>query len=126
SPHHIDVEDHVLPLGPEAFHLGFQGAVEVVPIDLLPFQKIFRYDVPLEFGYGHEIIVLPLFLPAPAGPGSGGDRKGQVEFRLFEQVFDNGGLPTARGCREYDEFTTLGHSTLSICSLIFSSSSFIC
>src|SRR5690606_9134053 len=75
---------------------------------------------------GHEIVILPMFFLPPSRPGSGGNRKGQIEFGLLKKMPDNGGLPTARGGRKYDEFASFHHSTLSICSLIFSSSSFIC
>src|SRR5690606_27932330 len=126
TAHHIDVKYHVLALRPQAFHFGFQGAVEIVPIDLLPFQKILLFDMSLKIRYGHKVVIDPVFFLPPARSGSGGYGKGQIEFGLFQKIFDNGGLPTAGGCRKNDEFASFHHSTLSICSLIFSSSSFIC
>src|SRR5690606_14442703 len=103
-----------------------QGPIKIIPVHLLPFQEVIRFYMFFKLRQVHKIIVLPMFFLTSPGPGSSGNGKGQIKFRLVQQIFYDGRFSTSRRCGKNNQLTSLHYKTLSICSFIFSNSSFIC
>lgn len=113
---------------PDAFQLAAGSSVVGVGVDLFPFQKFVRIDAAAEFFRGEEVILLAVRFAFARGAGSGRDRKFGIQDAFGQQAVDDRGL-SRTGWGGKDEYLagTWVHpySTLSDCSLIFSSSSFI-
>src|SRR5690606_4512529 len=103
-----------------------EGTIERTRINLFKLDKLLFGD-PVEILFLRDVVIILSLSVCFAGcTGACGDGKGDFIRMLSQQVFEDGGLAGTGRCRKYDELSFHGfYKTLSSCSLIFSSSSFM-
>ena len=125
---YVHVEHYVLSGFQLLFHLRFQGAVEAVFVDFLIFQEFTVGDALAELFGREEEIFHPVTLRPPWRTAGCTDAESQIQV-LSHQIIDERAFPAAAGSGKDNQFAChyrrCGYITLSTCSLICSSSSFI-
>src|SRR5690554_2733577 len=96
----------------------------MVFVDFLPFNKSFFIDFFAKLRNAEKVIIFPLLFVVAFFAAAGRHRKSQVQ-RKAEQVVYERGFTGARWCRNDDGLSFFHYMIFRICSLIFSSSSFI-
>ncbi len=92
---HIHIEDRVKPFRFDALHFIAQGAIETPGVHFLPLHEFTRSDAALELLDGEEMIIVPVTLAGPHGPGGGAHAESQSQ-PAFHQMPHDGGLACAR------------------------------
>ena len=75
SAYHVYVEDDILSLGPDPVYFTFKGAVEIIAVDLFPFQEFIVFNLLLEIVKTQEIVIFSIYLVSTGL--SGGGRNGK-------------------------------------------------